>query len=112
MAKIGVLRTIEGDQLMFYCAGCKSHHAVKVRPAPSPSWDWNGSYDKPTFRPSILVTGVARIDDENGDWTGEWRRDEAGKAIQLVCHSFVTDGNIQFLPDCTHEFAGQTIPLE
>ncbi len=28
-----------------------------------------------------------------------------------VCHSFVTDGQIQFLGDCTHKLAGQTVPL-
>ncbi|WP_241754456.1 hypothetical protein [Cupriavidus basilensis] len=28
-----------------------------------------------------------------------------------VCHSFVTDGRIQFLGDCTHALAGQTVPL-
>lgn len=29
-----------------------------------------------------------------------------------ICHSFVTDGNIQFLSDCTHSLAGQTVPLK
>lgn len=27
------------------------------------------------------------------------------------CHSFVTDGFIQFLADCKHAMAGQTVPL-
>jgi hypothetical protein len=27
------------------------------------------------------------------------------------CHSFVVDGQIQFLGDCTHKLAGQTVPL-
>ena len=30
----------------------------------------------------------------------------------FTCHSFVTDGKIQYLNDCTHEYAGQTIELE
>jgi len=29
----------------------------------------------------------------------------------VVCHSFVTDGRIQFLGDCTHTLAGQTVDL-
>lgn len=29
-----------------------------------------------------------------------------------VCHSFVRDGKIEFLGDCTHEFAGKTVDLE
>ena len=28
-----------------------------------------------------------------------------------VCHSFITDGRIQFLNDCTHALAGHTVPL-
>ena len=28
-----------------------------------------------------------------------------------VCHSFVTDGLIQFLGDCTHALAGQTVDM-
>jgi hypothetical protein len=27
------------------------------------------------------------------------------------CHSFLVDGQIQFLGDCTHALAGQTVPL-
>ena len=30
---------------------------------------------------------------------------------RLTCHSFVTDGRIQFLADCTHPLAGQTVDL-
>ena len=29
----------------------------------------------------------------------------------VVCHSFVRAGQIEFLGDCTHEFAGQTVPM-
>src|SRR5436309_254590 len=29
-----------------------------------------------------------------------------------VCHSFVRDGLIEFLGDCTHPLAGRTVPLE
>ena len=28
-----------------------------------------------------------------------------------VCHSFVTNGRIQYLGDCTHKLAGQTVDL-
>lgn len=28
-----------------------------------------------------------------------------------VCHSFVTEGRIQFLGDCTHVLAGQAMPM-
>jgi len=40
-----------------------------------------------------------RYPDDPIDWTCQ------------VCHSFVTDGRIQFLGDCTHNLAGQTVDL-
>lgn len=57
-----------------------------------PSWEWNGSIDKPTLWPSVLSKG--------GDATGEH-----------VCHSWITDGMVQFLSDCTHQYAGMTLHL-
>ena len=58
----------------------------------TPNWTWNGSVDSPTVRPSVLSRG--------GDTNGEH-----------VCHSWINDGKVQFLGDCTHEFAGQTLEL-
>ncbi|MGT2429227.1 hypothetical protein ACU4HD_11865 [Cupriavidus basilensis] len=34
--------------------------------------------------------------------------DDTSKDVKKACHSFVTDGHIQFLGDCTHALAGQT----
>lgn len=62
------------------------------------SWGFNGNLDRPTFTPSVLSRWNA--------WTG---RDTPPR--DCVCHSFVTDGRIQFLPDCTHALAGQTVDL-
>ena len=59
------------------------------------NWTWNGDIDKPTLKPSIKSTGKDRRNDY----------------IPYVCHSFVNDGKVKFLADCTHEFAGQTIDL-
>ena len=67
-------------------------HSVFVGRDKHPVWEWNGSFDAPTFTPSILVTG------------------ERGK-VPFACHSFVEGGNIRFLNDCTHSLAGQTVPL-
>lgn len=53
--------------------------------------------EKPTFSPSILVTlRWSQADDT--------MKDE-------ICHSFVNDGRIQFLADCTHALAGQTVDI-
>lgn len=64
------------------------------------AWTWNGSVDAPTLRPSVAVNGFFCADDENGE------RDEP-----FACHSWINDGKVQFLSDCTHEFAGQTLDL-
>lgn len=81
--------------LVFECPGCRYGHGVNVRlPADSsaPLWQWNGSLEAPTVEPSILVNASKR-----GGYP--------------LCHSFVRDGKIQFLPDCTHDLAGQTVEL-
>lgn len=69
---------------LVWCSMCRTHH-----PYDSGRWTFNGDYDNPTFRESMLV-----------------------KREGYVCHSYVTDGMIQYLPDCTHELKGKTIPLE
>jgi hypothetical protein len=77
----------------FFCPGCKYYHAVAVQPGRNEqgaTWSWNGDMEKPTFEPSVLT--------------------ERGTDRQ--CHLFVRDGSIQFLSDCTHELAGQTVPME
>jgi len=65
---------------------------LKGSRAETGNWSWNGSTEKPTLHPSILSTYT----------TGD---------ITHRCHSFVNDGVIQFLADCSHEFAGQTAEL-
>lgn len=101
----GVLRTIEGGRVGFRCPGCKETHHVIIEHGKSPCWGFNHDYDKPTFTPSILVRWS-----EPSDVEGEF--DDTSKDRQMVCHSFVTDGRIQFLGDCTHELAGRTVDLE
>ena len=90
------LREHGPNGVMFWCPGCNSHHALIVR-GPG-AWGWNGSDTAPTFTPSVLST-----------YSGP----DAGidGAPPARCHSFVTDGRIQFLTDCTHDFAGQTVDL-
>lgn len=85
-----------GNSLSFHCPGCRRGHGVPVDG--SRGWVWNQNLEKPTLSPSILVT-------YNGSDAG------ADGAPPAVCHSFVTDGRIQFLSDCTHELAGQTVDL-
>lgn len=98
--------------VMFHCPGCECAHGVTVNGQPNAmgaSWGWNGDLIRPTFTPSILVRGTVPITDEERD------RIMAGEPFEpapVVCHSFVRDGKIEFLSDCTHKLAGQTVPLE
>lgn len=57
-------------------------------------WRFNGDLESPTFSPSVLTTANY----------GEERR-------EVRCHSFVTNGRIQYLSDCTHALANQTVDL-
>lgn len=85
-AKIHLI-DIRGDVQFysFFCPGCKYDHSFEV-----PRWTWNGSLEKPTFTPSLMCN--ASIPSSR-------------------CHSFVTNGQIAFLPDCWHNLAGQTVDL-
>lgn len=109
----GLLRTIEGGDLGFWCPGCDEMHVL------SPGWKFNGNYDAPTFTPSVLVTsGCKTPQHKPGDscWC-TWNAEAVAAGLEPSafacsrCHSFVTDGRIQFLTDSTHKLAGQTVPL-
>lgn len=103
------LRRLEGGRVAFMCPGCRDHHQVTVDGAHP--WSWNESGDAPTFSPSVLVRGAQVERDASGKWTGGWVRGPDGQPLPFVCHSFVADGRIQFLSDCTHDLAGQTVEL-
>lgn len=116
MAARGVLHTIEGGKVGFWCPGCKGVHVVGITTGQC-DWKFNGNYDAPTFAPSILVTGK--------DFTPHGRAvyDAWCKAGYITppppfesaptrCHSFVRNGMIQFLGDCTHALANTTVKLE
>ena len=96
MSASGILRRAAGGRVLFWCPGCDSAHAVNVSPG---GWGFNGDDARPTFTPSVLV----RYDGSDAGKDG---------APPALCHSFVTDGQIQFLGDCTHALAGQTVPLQ
>ena len=102
------------ELVMFHCPGCNEDHAitVKVSDIPGPVWLFNGDAARPTFQPSILVTAPRWEPPVTAANWAEWRRAPwEQKQVDHICHSFVTDGRIQFLGDCTHALAGQTVDL-
>ena len=72
-----------------FCPGCKCGHPIYVRGANQ--WQFNGDHDRPSFSPSLLVY--------------------PNSAGQKRCHSFIVDGKWQFLADCEHELANQTVEI-
>ena len=80
-----------GRWLIVWCPGCNALHAPAVigefgdRPD-GPCWDWDGQLDPLTIFPSLLVSGPR-------------------------CHSFIRNSHWEFLSDCEHELAGQTVQM-
>lgn len=100
---------------MVFCPACGSGHLFdKGR------WTFDGDHERPTFNPSMLIRTVRLPDLAPGEADyakgpdGKYLLDETGRirgARDWVCHSFVRDGQIQYLDDCTHDLKGQTVPL-
>lgn len=85
---------IEPEYVAWHCPGCEGGHGVPVNGHKSgKGWQWNGSLDLPTLAPSVLVNvGGAN-------------------PTAPICHTFIRDGKIQFLGDCTHALAGKTVDV-
>ena len=96
MNRIGILKNNSGKavRVFFMCPGCNEKHFIttsEINDGETP-WNFNKNFEFPTFTPSILVTC-------------------GNSKVNKVCHSFVTDGKIQFLGDCTHDLKNQTVYL-
>lgn len=107
MAALGrLLRTWKGDGrsgVMFWCPGCVCAHVITTQRDDGqahPCWTYDGDIEAPTFAPSVLIFIPASTDPE-------WVQPQ-----QTLCHLFVRAGHIQFLTDCAHALAGQTVPMQ
>ena len=86
-----------GLMVLLWCPGCQSLHAPRFRcpehggPTEGPMWEGEPRSNPFTMSPSLL------IHESN---------------VSPRCHSFVRDGEWEFLNDCTHLLAGQIVPLE
>jgi hypothetical protein len=79
----------ESRTWQFFCPGCQGPHYVQDRATSGPVWEFSGDQVRPTVSPSI--------------------RTSQGEGTE--CHSFVRDGQIQFLEDCWHSLRGRTVPI-
>jgi hypothetical protein len=93
------IRKLDSGHIAFSCPGCDTLHVIRTQDAdgPGPRWQWNKSCSKPTLQPSVLVNGN--------------REKHLHDPCIPTCHSFVKEGNIQYLNDCTHALVGQTVEL-
>ena len=98
------------DGILLWCPGCQYpdpddghmrggglHMLPVVRGGsggndPRATWGWNGDLVNVGLEPSILT----RTSRDGADF---------------VCHSFLRNGQWQFLGDCTHALANQTVPM-
>lgn len=93
-------------ELAFYCPGCNERHFINDKETNIPNlpeghiWTFNGDFDKPTIRASVLTR------------TYLWNEATQKHDLEAErCHSFITDGKIEFLSDCMHSLAGQKVEL-
>lgn len=102
------LRAARGGGILFWCPGCDGAHMIPVGEGSGPRWGYNGDPERPTFTPSVLVRGTVPPSDAQVE---RMMMGEKLEPVPFVCHSVVTDGRIQFLGDCSHALAGQTVDL-
>lgn len=112
-----ILRSVGDNGLMFYCPGCQTRHTVYHGEGSGARWQWNNDPKYPTFHPSVLVLSghhANRRPSENNTCWCSYYKDHPDEPVQFSCqrcHSFIVAGKIQFLDDCSHALAGQTVPL-
>ena len=85
---------------MYWCPGCDSVHAIAIRPSVNDNgagWTWDGNLEKPTYEPSQLT---------------KYTYGAEGNKRTEICHTFIRQGKIQYLSDCTHSMAGQTVEMQ
>jgi hypothetical protein len=94
MAKIKEVKHVDEDtgkvfhhQFLYWCEGCGYEHAFALR-SECGHHDFNGDLNNPTVIPSLVENYPGRR-----------------------CHSYIKNGKIQYLTDCNHTLAGQTIEL-
>jgi hypothetical protein len=92
--------------IQLWCPGCEitdpdGHKhaglnmlAIEGDETKRPTWQWNGDLVNVGLEPSILT-----------------RTKRGEEQVDFVCHSFLRNGMWQFLGDCTHELANQSVPM-
>lgn len=102
MAALGRFLRTTTTGLMFWCPSCRQAHVIRTCDPSGDNWSYNADKERPTFSPSVRTFWPARPEFE-----GRPARPEITR-----CHSFVREGQIEFLSDCVHSLAGKTVLME
>jgi hypothetical protein len=80
-----------------WCPACDEAHVFHITTPNSNGarWAWDGNVEAPTFTPSMNIR-VNFAPEDGGP---------------IVCHYFLRAGRIEFLGDCSHALANQTVAL-
>lgn len=84
-----------------WCPACEEMHVIQTSsPEGRPKWGFDGKIECPTFTPSVRISLPEHIDDEG-----------TIHPSRVLCHYFITAGQINFCSDSDHALKGQTVPL-
>ena len=81
--------TTEDPEYTFFCPACGTHHWFSTTGREPNNHCFNGDMHRPTVSPAIITV------------TGKHR-----------CCLYIRGGYLQYLPESTHDLAGQTIKME
>lgn len=125
MAKVRITRYGPTDNpggiygVGFICPGCGQDHTCPTEKYHAEGyhelWGFNGDFYLPTFTPSLLWRSGhfahPVVVTSPYCWCKPAEGVEAKPEWCYRCHSLVKDGLIEFLSDCSHALAGQTVAL-
>lgn len=77
-----LLKQLDDHTFALWCPACEDIHVI------GEEWEFKGTLEKPTFHPSVYR------------WEPEY-----------ICHFFIVEGQLLFLPDCSHKYADMTLRM-
>jgi hypothetical protein len=97
-----------GNYYQIWCPACQEIHLILPKTATvygksgaGDGWNFNGNKEVPSFTPSVKIR------------TGYYFQPDKHKPDEgVLCHFYITNGEIRYCPDCSHDLKGQTLPLE
>lgn len=92
MAKKFYNADADDRRLYFYCPGCECDHMIQIGDGDGPRWSFDGNMESPTVTPSIRTFNPVNN--------------------QTICHFYINHGQIQYLNDCKHRLAGQSVDMK